>query len=149
MVASFVLLGVLLARPLVELASETRHALRAQAWKPVEGRYWAFHGKPVQVLEDEDHRRWILASDVRSIVGFTASNGALALSYPNGFRSMGSPAAAYFSDEALLAHLAKEKSAKALRFRHWVEKEIAFPARRLRQRYGVAEQRPGFEPSKP
>ena len=149
MVASLVLLGVLLARPLVDLASETRHAIRAQAWKPVEGRYWAFHGTPIQVLEDEDHRRWILASDVRSIVGFTASNGALALTYPNGFRSMGSPPAPHFSDEVLLAHLAKEKSAKALRFRHWVEKEIAFPARRLRERYGVAEEAPGFEPSKP
>ena len=149
MVPSFMLLGILLARPLLELASETRHAIRAQAWKPVEGRYWAFNGTPVQVLEDADHRRWILASDVRGIVGFTASNGALALTYPNGFRNMGSPAAPHFSDEALLVHLAKEKSAKALKFRHWVEKEIAFPARRLRQRYGVAEQAPGFEPSRP
>ena len=149
LVASLVLFGILLAKPLIELASTTRHAIRAEAWRPVEGRYWAFHGTPVQVLEDEDHRRWILASDVRAIVGYTASNGALALTYPNGFRTMGKPPAPHFSDTALLAHLAKENSAKALKFRHWVEKEIAFPARRLRERYGVAEQPPGFEPSKP
>jgi hypothetical protein len=66
MMPSLVLLGVLMARPLLDLASEVRHAIPRQAWKPVQGRYWAFHGTPVQVFEDEDHRRWILASDVRA-----------------------------------------------------------------------------------
>jgi hypothetical protein len=146
---SAVLFGILLARPLIELASAVRHAIRVQAWRPVEGHHWAYHGVPVQVLEDADHRRWILASDVRRIVGTSMSNGALALSYPTGFRSLGKPAEPHFSDEALLAHLAKHNSAQALKFRHWVEREIAFPARRLRERYGVAEQAPGFEPSKP
>jgi hypothetical protein len=147
------LFGLLLAKPLVELASALRHAIRARAWKPVEGRYWAYRGQPVQVLEDEDHRRWIRADDVRAIVGFTASNGALALTYPNGFRKLGRPARPHFSDEALLAHLAKENSTRALKFRHWVERDIAFAARRLRERKGegerVAEQPAGFEPSKP
>jgi hypothetical protein len=147
--ASIALFGLLLAKPLVELASVIRHAIRAQAWKPVEGRYWAYHGQPVQVIEDEDHRRWILADDVRRIVGFTASNGALALTYPNGFRNLGKPALPHFSDEALLTHLAKENSTRALKFRHWVERDIAFPARRLRERYGVAERPAGFEASKP
>ena len=137
--ASAVLFGILLARPLLDLASDLRHGIRAQAWRPVEGRYWAFHGHPVQVIEDIDHRRWILAADVRSIVGFTASDGALALTYPDGFCSFGSPPKPHFSDEALLVHLAKENSAKALKFRHWVEREITFPARRLRQRYGVTD----------
>ena len=146
---SSVLFALLLAKPLVELASAARHAIRARAWKPVEGRYWAYRGQPVQVIEDEEHRRWILADDVRAIVGFTASNGALALSYPNGFRSIGKPPLPHFSDDALLAHLAKEKSTRALKFRHWVEREIAFPARRLRERAALAEQPPGFEPSKP
>ena len=147
--ASAVLFGILLAKPLIELASEIRHGVRAQAWKPVEGRHWVYHGTPVQVFEDEDHRRWILASDVRKIVGTTASDGALALTYPNGFRKLGRTAQAHFSDAALLAHLAKDNSAQALKFRHWVEREIAFPARRLRERYGVAEEAPGFEASKP
>ncbi len=149
LVPSLGLFGILLAKPLVELASALRHAIRAQAWKPVQGRYFAYRGEPVQVLEDEDHRRWILASDVRRIVATNTSDNALALTYPSGFRNIGKPAEPHFSDEALLAHLATDHSAEALKFRHWVERDIAFPARRLRERYGVAEQASGFEASKP
>ena len=134
MVVTAPLYGVALARPLLELASELRHRTKALAWRSVEGRHYAFRGVPVQVLEDDEHRRWVRAADVRRIVGHTASDGALALSYPEGWRRMGSPAQPHFSDEALFAHLAKENSPEALRFAHWVEREIVFPARRLRER---------------
>ena len=89
------------------------------------------------MLEDERHRRWVRAADVRKVVGYTASDGALALSYPEGWRLLGSPPAPHFSDEALLEHLSKETSTDALKFRHWVERDIVFPARRQRQRFGV------------
>lgn len=137
MVAVAPLVGVLLAKPLLDLASDLRHQARAQALKPVQGRHFAFRGVPVDVLEDADHRRWVRAADVRAIVGPTASNGALALSYPAGWREFGRPPVPYFSDDALLAHLAKERSPEALRFLHWVERDIAFPAQRVRERLGI------------
>ena len=129
--------GFLLARALLDAASALRHALRAAAWRPVQGRHFAYHGVYVRVIEDERHHRWVRAADVRRIVGHTASDGALALTYPDGWRLLGTPAEPHFSDEALLAHLAKEPLPRALKFRHWVEREIAFPARRVRERYGV------------
>jgi len=134
---SFGLVGIALARPLLDLASELKHQTRAAVWRPVEGRYFAFRGIPVQVLEDEDHRRWVLAADVRRIVGFTASDGTLALTYPDGWRMMSTPARPHVSDDALLVHLGKEKSPEALRLRHWVEREIAIPARRRRESMGM------------
>ena len=97
------------------------------------------------MLEDDDHRRWVRAADVRKVVGLTASYGALALSYPNGWRSLGKPAEPHFSDEALIAHLAKQGAPEALRFRHWAEREIAFPAQRLRERLGIRPQGPKLE----
>jgi hypothetical protein len=130
------LYGVALARPLLDLASELRHHARAAVWRPLEGRHFAFRGSPVQVIEDSEHRRWVRAADVRRIVGYTASTGTLALTYPEGWRAMGQPAEPHFSDEALIAHLAKERSPRALRFRRWAEREIAFPAKRLRERDG-------------
>ena len=66
--------------------------------------------------------------------GYTASDGALALTYPNGWTQFGSPPEPYFSDEALLTHLRKESTAEAGRFALWAERTIAFPARRLRER---------------
>jgi len=138
-VTSIALVGLLLAHPLLELLGLLRHGVREVTWRPVQGRHWVYRGTPVQVIEGVDHRRWIRACDVRSIVGFTASDGALRLSYPQGFQNLGEPPVPHFSDDALLLHLAKERSQTALKFRHWVEREIAFPARRLRERYGVHE----------
>ena len=134
MVATAPLYGVLLAKPLLDLMSDMRHQTRVLVWRPLEGRHYVYRGTPVQVIEDDAHIRWVRAADVRRIVGFTASDGALALTYPNGWQRMGEPAQAHFSDEALLAHLRKENSAEAARFMHWAERTIAYPARRLRAR---------------
>jgi hypothetical protein len=41
------------------------------------------------------------------------------------------------SEEALLAHLLKERAPEAVRLRVWVEREIVFPARRERERLGI------------
>jgi hypothetical protein len=134
MVATAPLYGVLLAKPLLELMSDMRHQTRVLVWRPLEGRHYVFRGTPVQVIEDESHVRWVRAADVRRIVGFTASDGALALTYPNGWRLMGQPPEPHFSDEALVTHLRKENSAEAGRFMHWAERTIAYPARQLRAR---------------
>ena len=146
-VATAPLYGIALARPMIDLASDLRHATRAAVWRPLEGRHFVYRGTPVQVLEDDDHRRWVRAADVRAIVGHTATHGALALTYPSGWRTMGKPAEPHFSDEALIAHLTKESAPEALRFRHWAEREIAFPAQRLRERLGIRPQGPDFKVS--
>jgi hypothetical protein len=131
------LFGIALARPLLDLAGELRDHARARALQPAQGRHYAFHGQPVQVIEDIRHERWIRAADVRRILGHTASDGALALSYPAGWKSLGKPAQPHFSTTALLAHLAKESSPQALRLRHWVEREVSFPAQRIREQLGI------------
>lgn len=131
------LAGVALAKPLIDLASAVRHQMRRANWREVEGRHYAFRGLPVQVLADESRRRWVRLSDVRRAVGFTASDTALQVTYPSGFRRIGRPAEPHLSDEALLAHLAKERTPGAIRLRKWVEREIVFPARRERERFGI------------
>jgi hypothetical protein len=137
MVCTAPLYGVALARPLLDLVSELRYLMRVAVWRPLEGHHFAYRGRSVQVLEDDDHGRWVRVADVRAVIGHTASDGALALSYPGGWRQMGRPTEPHLSDDALLAHLAKHGSAEAVRFRRWVEREIAFPARRVRARLGV------------
>lgn len=141
------LYGVALARPLLDLASAIRHEMRRAQWRDVEGRHFAFKGRTVHVIEDDDHQRWVRIADVRAIVGFTTGDGALRITYPNGWRLLGQPAEPYMSDEALLAHLGKERSPKALRLRRWVEREIVFPARRQRERRGVKLEGLDFRPS--
>jgi len=136
--------ALVVVRPLLELANELRHLVHARVWRELEGRHYAYHGQSVQVFEDVSHCRWVRVADVRAIVGFTATEGALALTYPSGFCRIGEPAQAYLSDEALLVHLAKESDPRAIRFKHWAEREITFPARRKRGRLGIRLDEPDF-----
>ena len=131
------LFGVALAAPLVDLAGAVRRQMHHAHWRDVEGRHYAFRGREVAVVEDEERRRWLRLGDVRAIVGFTASDGALAASYRDCLRPFGRPPQPYVRDDALLEHLAKERSPEAARLRGWVEREIAFPARRERERLGI------------
>ena len=137
MVPTLGLFGILLARPLLDLVGALRDGMKQVQLAAVEGRHYAFRGRAVQVLDDADRRRWVRLADVRAIVGFTASEGALAIAYPDGVRRLGRPAVTHLGEEALLAHLAKERAPEAARLRWWIEREIVFPARRERERLGV------------
>ncbi len=128
------LFGVAFARPLIELVASTFRALRHATWRDVQGRHYAYRGRPVSVVEDADGQRWIRLADVRAIVGFTASDGALSVAYPDGLCRVGRPPEAYIGAEALLVHLGKERGPESLRLKIWVEREVAFPARRDRTR---------------
>jgi hypothetical protein len=137
MVTILPIFGIALARPLIDLAGEIRDAIKRAQWRDVEGHHFAFRGQPIGVVSDADKRRWVRLADIRAIAGFTASDGALALTYPNGVGRFGRPATLHLSDEALLVHLRKERSPEAVRFANWVEREIVFPARRERERLGI------------
>ena len=76
----------------------------------LEGRHYVFKGRPIQVFEDADHQRWIRLADVRAVAGFTARDAALQITYPRGWQIHGRPPELHLSDEALLAHLMKERS---------------------------------------
>lgn len=131
------LAGLLLARPLLDLAIEAWQAMRRANWRELEGRHYVFKGHTVRVLQDADYQRWVRLADIRAIAGFTASDASLQVTYPAGWRRLGKPALPHLSDEALLAHIAKERSPEAVRLRLWIEREIVFPARRERERHGV------------
>jgi hypothetical protein len=131
---SLVIWGMALAKPLLESASALRYALRATAWRREEGRYFAYRGVPVQVIEDDDQHCWVRVADVRRIVGFTASDGALSLTYAADWRMLGHPPQPHLRDEALLKHLKKESSPAALKLGRWVERDVAYPARQRRMR---------------
>ncbi len=129
--------GIVLARPLMHLTIALWQAMRHANWRELEGHHFAFKGRSVRVVEDADHQRWIRLADIRAVAGFTASDASLQITYPAGWGMRGRPREPYLSDEALLAHIAKERSPEAARLRRWVEREIVFPARRQRERYGV------------
>jgi hypothetical protein len=139
------LYGVALARPLIDLASEVRHQMRRGVWHDVEGRHYSFRGRAIRVLTDADHQRWVRLADVRAAVGFTAGDATLRVTYPGAWQMLGRPPEAFLREDALVTHLAKERAPDAAKFRHWAEREIAFPGRRERERLGIPEPRLNME----
>lgn len=141
------LFAAAVARPLIVLASSVRHTVRERLWMPVHGQHYVFKDTTIHVLEDDDHRRWVNLADVRKVVGATASERALAITYADRLKVMGTPAQVHIRDDALVAHLGKENRPTALRFRTWVERNIAFPGRRIQKRFGVHPDTPGSDDS--
>ena len=86
-------------------------------------------------------------ADIRAIAGFTASDAALQVTYPAGWRLLGRPPLPHLSDEALLVHIGKERSPEAVRLRLWIEREIVFPARHEREHHGIRLEGPDFRAS--
>jgi hypothetical protein len=61
----------------------------------------------------------------------------LELTYPGGWALLGKPPQCHLRDDALLLYLAKEQELRGIQFKNWAERNIAFPARRKRERFGI------------
>lgn len=131
------LFAALVTRPLFALIANLRHHVREQTWLPVHGQHYVYLGTTLHVLEDDNRCRWVNLLDVQKITGLTASERALTRTYPGCLKRMGAPISPHIRDDALVAHLSKENKPAALRFRTWVERNIALPGRVIRQRLGI------------
>jgi hypothetical protein len=136
------LLGVALAKPLIDLASEMRAFMRSHSFGEVEGRFYSYRGHWVHVIEDDEHMRWLRTEHLRRVVAGLPADGTLERVYPAGFSTHGRPPMRYLSDVALLDFLGKATAVETLKFRGWVEREVAFPAKRLRRRAAQLSGRP-------
>ncbi|MEO6407354.1 MAG: hypothetical protein ABIO45_01205 [Burkholderiaceae bacterium] len=126
------LFGVALAKPIVEAISAWMRLTRRLAYGDREGRNYAHRGTPIDIVEDADHVRWLRIADVRRIVAGLPGDPVLARLYPAGVRA-GAPSAR-ISAEALADYLRKSTAPQSLRFARWLEREVAYGARRLRER---------------
>jgi hypothetical protein len=128
------LYGALMARPLLNLLGSARQNLRSGVWLPVHGQYYVFKGTTIHVVEDADGWRWVRLADVQQVLEARLNTRALAATYPERLQMMGKPTQLHMRDDALITHLAKQNDATALRLRTWAERNIVFPAQRMRER---------------
>jgi hypothetical protein len=129
------LLAAAIARPLMALASNMRHAIRWQVWAPVMGQHYVFKDISIRVLEDERRQRWVNLSDVWKVTGDPTSERILSTVYPGQLKMMGKPLEAHLKDEALVTHLGTQNRLQAIKLRTWVERTIVMPGRELRRQH--------------
>ena len=126
--------GAAVSRPLINLAANFRHGVRSAVWLPVHGTHYVFKDTTIHVLEDDDTWRWLPLADVERVLGRKLNARLLAITYPDRLELGGKPARMHMRDDALIEHLSKLSDPMALRFRTWVDRSVALPARRIRQR---------------
>ncbi len=134
--------GVALARPLLDLASELRHATRRAAYAGTGGRHFEHRGHAIDILDDDDHHRWLSIADVRKLIPDLPREATLQRQFPDAVREDAALKGWRISAEALMAYLSKATEPESLRFRNWLEREVVRPAAITRRRLGIHAGRP-------
>lgn len=124
--------GLALARPLVEAAFQLPALSRRLATLGWEGRYTEFDGLRVRTYVVGRELR-VAAADVDAVLGWRDTPiGQRAQSLRIDGRFLGAPAT--YPVRILISLLENERSPTARRFRHWLEREVAFPHQARQQR---------------
>jgi hypothetical protein len=143
------LFGVALAKPLLDMAAGAGRWLHGLAWRSVDGRHVAYKGIALDVVHDVDGTCWVGLAGLRKVVAGLPADAVFRAAYPERFRTAGRRPAGYLQVEALLDYLARATADPTLRFRRWVERELAMPAQRRRERAALPMSQPaeGATPS--
>jgi hypothetical protein len=127
------LLGVALARPLVEILSGVPRFYSGIVLRKVNGRYFEYRGSSLDIHVDERATCWISTADLRKIVALPA-DPVLRKRYPLQCRELGEPIEWRLGAEALIEFLGKSTEPDTTKFSHWVDKTVITPARNKRTR---------------
>jgi hypothetical protein len=126
------LVGVALARPILELLGMARHKTTEVVYRDVSGRHFVHRGQMLHIADDAQHFRWLRIGDVRKLIAGLPADQTLHQLYPEAVQPGGGGRPASIQAEALLALLAKAHDPDTLKFKHWLEREVVFPAARRR-----------------
>lgn len=132
-----VLIGVLFSRIVVDAAAELGWQLRRTALAPMGAKHYSFQSVPLRVIECDEYCRWIRSDDIRRVLDHFPGDATLQHLFPVGFARMGKRKQGYLRDDALLVHLAQASVPQAIKFKVWVERNVAAPAHKIRQQKGI------------
>ena len=121
----------LLGPALVELMSRIPRFLRHLALRHLDGRYFEYRGKSMDILIDAEAQCWISTADVRKITPLPA-DGVLQRLLPEHCGEVGEPRRWRITVAGLAQVLAKAQDPNGTRFLHWLEVDVARPAHNRR-----------------
>ena len=127
------LLGMALARPLVEMISGMPRVFAGIAMRKVHGRHVEYRGASLDVHIDERATCWISTADLRKIVALPA-DPVLKKRFPQQCRELGDPVQWRLGGEAVVEFVGKSSELDTKKFCHWLERNVLVPARNERAR---------------
>ena len=120
-------------RPLVEIITSAPRHMRHLALRDQAGRYHEFRGRSMDIHVDADAVCWVATEDVRKITALPA-DAVLQRVAPGQCQELGKPATWRLSVEGAAQVLGKSSDPEVAKFLTWLEREVASPARKRRER---------------
>ncbi len=121
----------ILGKPLVEIGASLPRLATHIALRKVDGRYYEFRGRSMDIHVDADARCWVSTADVRKITPLPA-DGVLNRLTPLECLELGEPLQWRITPQGLAQVLAKSSDPDVTKFCNWLEKDVARPARNRR-----------------
>ncbi len=121
----------ILAMPLVEILAGLPRLARRIALRKVAGRYFEFRGRAMDIHIDADARCWVSTADARKIAALPA-DAVLSRLAPLECGRLGDPVRWRITTEGLAQVLARSSDPDVTKFCHWLEVDVARPARNRR-----------------
>ena len=111
------------------------HAVRSLIWRKEQGRFYSHGGVAVKVHDDGRHV-WIAGDSLRRILGSTDSDEVLAARHAGRWRRFDDGVLMLRADAVVeqLASAPGRLDPRIVRLRHWLEREVLFPAAEKRRR---------------
>ena len=120
-------LGIL-GKPLVDIMTGLPRFIERLVLRKVEGRYYEFRGRSMDIHIDADARCWVSTADARKVAALPA-DAVLQRLAPLDCRQLGDPVQWRMTTAGLAQVLAKSSDADVTKFCNWLEKDVARPAR--------------------
>lgn len=118
------LLGVALARPIIDLVAESHHANKTLALQSLQGRHFSHRGYRLDIAEDDDEQRWLLLADVRKVVAGLPRDEVLQRQFGDRTTVMPPDDGLRIRADALADYLLKSTDAASLKFKIWLDREV-------------------------
>lgn len=118
------LFGVLLARPIIDLVAESSYAGKAAALSGLHGRYFSHRGIRIDIAQDDDAGRWVLASGVRKVVPGLPRDEVLVKQFGERTGTVEGFEGFRIRADALAEYLQKSTDTSSLKFREWLDRTV-------------------------
>lgn len=133
-VLSAPLLGMLVRFWLPKLVGQSLRAAKELAYRDIEGRHFEYKGRAMLVREDLAGDRWLRTRDIHKIVPGFPRDAVLQRLYPQALGQAEARHGLFLQAQALDSHLQRSQDDATIRFRHWLQREVIFPAQRASQK---------------
>lgn len=128
LVYSSVLFAISVAGPLLDGVFKLRRLWRVLSYRHLEGRYRAYRGQEIDVLDDIDGRLWLCLSDVRKVLPGLRRDESLRSLLGDAVQALPPDKRWRIEAQALVDYLGATLDPDTAKFRRWVDRTLIFPS---------------------